>query len=85
MQEKLMSRLATGSDFRERQPKEPCRSFRFFSLFPFNISFMGDLAGQGTLLLWDRVRCPCGVVLGEPGDHYSSRTVILKMSDLKKE
>jgi hypothetical protein len=46
---------------------------------------MGDLPGQGTLLLWDRVGYSYRIVLGEPGDHYPSRTVILKMSDLKEQ
>jgi hypothetical protein len=43
---------------------------------------MGDLPGQGTLLLWDRVGYPCGIALGKPVDHYSFRTVILKNSIL---
>jgi hypothetical protein len=46
---------------------------------------MRDLPGQGTLLLWDRVGYPCGIVLGEPEGHYPSRTVILKMSDFKEQ
>jgi hypothetical protein len=46
---------------------------------------MGDLPGQGTLLLWDRVGYSCGIVLGEPGDHYPFGTVILKMSDLNEQ
>jgi hypothetical protein len=46
---------------------------------------MGDLPGQGTLLLWDRVGYSCGIVLGEPGDHYPSGIVILKMSDFKEQ
>jgi hypothetical protein len=46
---------------------------------------MGNLPGQGTLLLWDRVGYSCGIVLGEPGDHYPSGIVILKMSDLKEQ
>src|SRR5882724_11549291 len=57
----------------------------FFLSFHLRLLFMGDLPGQGTLLLWDRGGYPCGIVLGEPGDHYPSGTVILKMSDLKEQ